>query len=261
MRYHSLVTRKSRTPVEGRSADHGDRVELDLSVLAQPDDTTCGPTSLHAVYRYWGLGVPLAEVISAVDCLPGGGTLAVSLACDALRRGFRATIYTYNLHVFDPTWFAPGIDLADRLKAQAAAKSDGKLAHATDTYLNYLSLGGKIRHAEMRSSLIRRYVSRGIPILTGLSATYLYGCAREHLDEYDDVRGEPTGHFVVLSGYDRQSQQVMVADPLFDNPLSDDHYYCVRMDRLIASILLGIVTYDANLLVIAPADLREPEAV
>ena len=32
-----------------------------------------------------------------------GGTFAVFLACDALRKGYCATIYTYNLMVFDPT--------------------------------------------------------------------------------------------------------------------------------------------------------------
>jgi len=34
-----------------------------------------------------------------------GGTLAVNLANHALRRGYRALIVTYNLTVFDPSWF------------------------------------------------------------------------------------------------------------------------------------------------------------
>lgn len=231
-------------------------MQLDLSVLPQPDDTTCGPTCLHAVYRYWGFETPLPRLVTEVTALPGGGTLAVSLACHALRAGFDAEILTYNLHMFDPTWFGPGVDLAERLRAQRDAKPDAKLAHATEAYLEYLALGGVVRYAELRAGLIRHHVARGIPILTGLSATYLYGCARELGDDYDDVRGEPTGHFVVLSGYDRTSRQVMVADPLQDNPLSADHYYAVSMDRLVASILLGIVTYDANLLVLKPSGRR-----
>jgi hypothetical protein len=44
----------------------------------------------------------------------------------------------------------------------------------------------------------------------------------------------------------------MVADPLQDNPLYGEHYYEVGVDRLVGAILLGILTYDANLLVIAP---------
>ncbi|MBF0171311.1 MAG: peptidase-C39 like family protein, partial [Nitrospinae bacterium] len=72
---------------------------LDFDILAQPDDITCGPTSLHAVYRYHGLAVPLREVIGTVKPLVEGGTLAVQLGLDALRRGFSATIYTYDLQV------------------------------------------------------------------------------------------------------------------------------------------------------------------
>jgi hypothetical protein len=254
IRYHAHVTRSRRLPSTARPASVAEHVQLDLSVLPQPDDSTCGPTCLHAVYRYWGHEVPLSRLVSEVTPLPGGGTLAVSLACHALRAGFRSEIFTYDLRIFDPTWFTSGVDLAERLRAQREAKRKPKLLHATAAYLEYLELGGVIRYTELQAGLIRRYVASGVPILTGLSATYLYGCSRERANRYDDVRGEPVGHFVVLSGYDRSSRKVMVADPLLDNPLFGSHYYAVRMDRLIAAILLGIVTYDANLLVLTPAD-------
>lgn len=230
------------------------RTELALEVLPQPDDVTCGPTCLHAVYRYWEHDLPLQEVIAAVAPLPDEGTHAVHLACHALERGFGATIYTYNLQIFDPTWFAPAVDVPQLLKQQLAFKNDPKLAIATEEYLRFLELGGRLRYQELSGSLLRRYLNRGMPILTGLSATYLYDCARELNNQYDDVRGYPTGHFVVLSGYDRDSREVMVADPLQDNPAYRSHYYRVDMNRLVASILLGIVTFDANLLIISPPE-------
>ena len=34
-----------------------------LEILAQPDDATCGPTCLHAVYRHFGDALPLDSVI------------------------------------------------------------------------------------------------------------------------------------------------------------------------------------------------------
>ena len=37
-----------------------------------------------------------------------------------------------------------------------------------------------------------------------------------------------------------------------DNPMADGQKYEVSIDRVICSILLGIVTYDANLLIIEP---------
>jgi hypothetical protein len=45
---------------------------------------------------------------------------------------------------------------------------------------------------------------------------------------------------------------VLIADPLHSNPLVGTRYYAVNTHRLIGAILLGAVTYDANLLVIEP---------
>jgi hypothetical protein len=120
-------------------------------------------------------------------------------------------------------------------------------------YREFLDLGGGIRFEELRPEIIRRHLMDGRPILTGLSATYLYGCARE-VDrggrlEYDDVAGDPTGHFVVVHGYDPGTDSVLVADPLHANPLGS-HNYRVGVLRLLGAILLGVLTYDGNLLVL-----------
>ena len=224
-------------------------------MLKQPTDETCGPTCLHALYRYYGDTISLSQVIEEVSSLPTGGTLGVMLACHALRRGYRARIYSYNLHVFDPTWFVPKPpDLRERLKTQRSGKRDLRLRRATAAYLEFLDLGGELRMEDLSKSLIRKFLNRSQPILTGLSATFLYRSARElsSESEYDDVRGQPMGHFVVLSGYDRENRTVLVTDPFRPNPVSTGHNYQVSMDRIIGAILLGIVTYDANLLVIQP---------
>ncbi len=185
--------------------------------------------------------------------LDDGGTLDVFLANHALARGYRAKLFSYNLGLFDPTWFdLSRPELADRLRAQARAKRDRKLKLATRGYLRFLELGGKLCFEDLRPALIRRFLNRGVPIMTGLSATYLYREIRElpGSTEDDDIRGLPSGHFVVLYGCERGRRTVKVADPYQKNPLADDLYYTVDMHRLIGSILLGCLTYDANLLVI-----------
>lgn len=231
------------------------RKRLHFQIAAQPDEVTCGPTCLHGIYRYYGDEIPLQEVVGGVDMLAGegAGTLDVFLANHALERGYRVTLITYNLHLFDPTWFLlPKPELAARLRQQAEAKPDAKLRQATGGYLRFLELGGKLRHEDLRPSLIRRFLNRGVPIMTGLSATYLYQARREipSSNVADDIRGEPVGHFVVLSGYDRDTRLVDVADPFEWNPLGGQRYYSVDLNRLIAAVLLGSLTYDANLLVI-----------
>jgi len=232
---------------------------LQLEIVPQPDDMTCGPSCLHAVYAYWEDPIALDRLLAEVRMLPAGGTLDVFLANHALARGYDVTIFTYNLHVFDPSWFpADAAALAERLRRQREVKPDGRLQAATAGYLRFLELGGKVRYEDLTTSLIRRYLKKGVPIMTGLSATYLYRSAREIPDTMvsDDIRGEPCGHFVVLSGYDRRTRQVKVADPYRANPYSADGYYPVDIRRLIGAVFLGIATYDANLLVIRPRGKR-----
>jgi len=231
---------------------------LHFDIWPQPDNTTCGPTCLHAVYRYYQDAIALSQVIEEVPTIEGGGTLSVYLAMHALRRGYGTTIIPYNLQIFDPTWAGlPTAEVVVRLKRQAALKKGlPGFAEVSDAYLEYLALGGQLRFEVLTVNLIRRYLKRGIPILTGLSATYLYNCSREYDVDgevvYDDVRGASCGHFVVLAGYNREDRRALVADPFLPNPLSEGQHYAVGMDRLVCAILLGILTYDGDLLIIQP---------
>lgn len=238
---------------------------LQFEIQPQPDNTTCGPTCLHAVYRYLGDELPLPQVIAETQALSEGGTLAVMLGCHALRRGFDVSIDTFNLQVFDPTWFKPNGDMTDRdtiiakLDRQAKVKQRSKLKMACEAYIEFLQLGGSVRMEDLTPSLLRRYLKQDIPLLTGLSATYLYRESREigSTCKDDDVAGEPSGHFVVLCGYDKEKRSVLVADPWLPNPISTDHTYIVDMDRVICSVLLGILTYDANVMILRKKTRRE----
>jgi Peptidase_C39 like family len=234
---------------------HPITLRLPVNMLPQPDETTCGPTCLHAIYHYWGEDVPLAEVIHRTHKLEHGGTFAIFLACDALHQGYQATIYTYNLTVFDPTWFVPGVDIAERLQRQREVKAhDAKLQLVTEGYLEFLRLGGQLQLTDLTRPLFRGLLRRNVPIITGLSSTYLYRAMREYgpNDEPDDIRGLPSGHFVVIAGYDRKNRSVLVVDPYDLHPYGPSHEYWINIDRALGAVLLGIVTHDANLLVITP---------
>ncbi|UCH80344.1 MAG: C39 family peptidase [Nitrospiraceae bacterium] len=228
---------------------------LEFNIQTQPTDTTCGPACLHAVYKYFDDTISLEQVIQETAMLREGGTLAVFLACHALKLGYSAHIYTYNLNVFDPTWFPDKqVNIREKLEMQIKVKDTPILHEATRGYLEFLSLGGTLSFQDLTPSLIRKYLNRGLPILTGLSSTYLYRCAREYgyEGEWDDIKGIPAGHFVILCGYDKAEKTVMVADPFLPNPYSESHHYMIGIERVLCSILLGVLTYDANLLIIMP---------
>jgi len=230
-----------------------------FEIQRQPDDRTCGPTCLHAVYRYFGDELELERLISEIPTLDGGGgTLEVMLGVHALRRGYRATLHTFNLRVFDPTWFTERSSIEDKLAAQLTVRKHPKIRLASRGYLEFLRLGGRIRFGDLTSSTLRAPLRRGLPILTGLSATYLHRSMRELPEtcQDDDLRGDPVGHFVVLCGYDSAQRMVLVADPL-ENPETGTSTYSAPMVRVVGSIFLGVLTYDASCLVIEPRRRRE----
>ncbi|WP_245620757.1 peptidase-C39 like family protein [Roseivirga seohaensis] len=239
-----------------------DKAWFGIDMLPQPTDSTCGPTCLQAVYQYYGDYISLPDIIGEVKQLKSGGTLAVNLGNHALKRGYKATLYTYNLNLFDPSWFdAEEPDLLHKLGLQKRYKPQRRIQFASVAYMKFLKQGGEIKFEDLSPELIKKFLFAKQPILTGLSATYLYGSKREIGDtvtEYDDLRGLPVGHFVVLNGYSEATGMVSIADPLKNNPMNNgEQHYKVDINRLINAIMLGIVTYDANLLIIEPRDKNQ----
>lgn len=235
---------------------------LDIEILQQPDEVTCGPTALHAVYRYFGDAISLEQVVREVHQFEDGGTLAVWLGSHALQRGYEAVLYSCNLQLLDPTWFIlPYTNLIEKLKAQLLyKKEDEKLGRTTEAFIEFLSHGGVIKMEDFSREILRKTLNQGTPILTGLSSTFLYRSARETppYQRLDDLRGTSTGHFVILCGYDRETKMVQIRDPHTQNPYSRTRKYQVHIDRVISSILLGVLTYDANFLVIRPCAKAQP---
>ncbi len=213
----------------------------------------------YAIARSLFAPTGLAAAIDALGFVQADPIRAPARAQDLTLRhrvvGYRARIYTYNITVFDPTWFTrPRTDIAARLARQREQKDDARIRHATEGYLDFLRLGGRLRLASLSHHLLGGILRRRLPILTGLSSTYLYRSARESEADGvpDDIRGQPVGHFVVIAGWDDARRRVLVVDPYQPNPYGPAHEYWISVDRVLAAILLGIVTHDANLLVIYP---------
>jgi len=230
-------------------------IELPIVIQRQPDYTTCGPTSLHAVYSYFGDAITLPEVIGETHKHATGGTLNVHLGLHALRRGYEAAVWVSNVNYWDPTWFDGKTDLAAKARARFEAKGVAKqdrVRHALAALEEFLAGEGQILWGDLSPSRIGGVLERRLPILAGTNGTYLYQCARETEKGPDDVAGDPFGHFVVVCGYRSQDETVSIADPLKDNPLHGTKYYRTSVHRLIGAIFLGAMTDDANCLVIRP---------
>ena len=129
---------------------------------------------------------------------------------------------------------------------------DYRLQHATEGYLEFLALGGRIRLADLSPRLVRESSAAGCRSSRPVGDLPVSNdCARCGDDQSDDIRGFPSGR-VVIAGYDFPSRKVLVADPYEPNPYGGTREYWMRMERVGAAVLLGIVTHDANLTVIRP---------
>jgi hypothetical protein len=229
--------------------------ELSVQRFVQPDDVTCGPTCLRKVYHFYGLEVAPEEALGEITRNEDGGTLAVHLGTSALRRGFRARIYSYNLRIFDPTWSRLGQDaLAEKLRLRLAYLHEAKTLQAAEAYLEFLSLGGELAFDELTPGLLKSIINRDHPVLAGLSATYLYRMPRERHDPVthqlldDDVAGDAIGHFLVISGYEQWGRRFIVLDPSAHVPGGSSGRVIVDAQCLTNAILLGDLTHDAVLL-------------
>jgi len=231
------------------------KVDLPVTILRQPDYTTCGPTSLHAVYAYYGDTITLPEVIDQIRKLEGGGTLSVHLAAHALQRGYQVDLWVCNVATWDPTWFKKKTDLLAKLKEQLEVKGlseNPRYAQALTSAVEFITLGGKVHWGDLSPRMIYSILKKGAPILAGVNGTYMYQCARETEAGEDDVKGKAFGHFLVLAGCDTAKGTIDIADPLMDNPLHGTKYYTVTVHRFLGALFLGASSDDANLLVIRP---------
>lgn len=225
-----------------------------IKVRRQPTDTSCGATCLHALYRFYGRRANLEDLIQEVPESPEGGTQSVFLACHALQLGFSAVTYSYNLRIFDPTWSElTSVELLSRLEAREQILDNDKLRASHQAYIKFLKMGGSIRMDDLSPALLEHLLGQGGPVIAGLTSTYLYNESRmTEGSRPDDVKGSAEGHFVIVVGYEAATQRVILADPYHPNRLSEKEQYSVSVFRFINSVMLGVLTYDANLLIIKP---------
>jgi hypothetical protein len=241
--------------LRARCKNSGMDIQLPVLIERQPNYTTCGPTSLHALYNYYKDGIGLQQVIKEVHQHETGGTVSVHLGLHALHRGYDVVTWVSNVHYWDPTWFKGKVDLAKKIRQRFEAKGwleQDRFVKALNAMEEYLGLGGRIVWGDLTPGRISGVLARGLPILAGTNGVYLYQCARETETGPNDITGDAYGHFIVVCGYRSKDDSVAVADPLMDNPAHGTKYYRASVHRLIGAIFLGTASDDANCLVIRP---------
>lgn len=207
----------------------------------------CGPTALTQLFHYFDIDQSVEETIEQTSMIPGLGTYDGNLGCTAIKKGFKVTITPQNLNVFDPTWFSLNREaLLSKLRARAEIIEDKYLVASTNGFIDFLELGGELEFKHYSEDLLFEKLALG-PFIVGLCSTYLYGEMRDKGGVKDDVKGERLGHFVVVDGYNSETDEFTIKDPWHSIPFSPNGEYMLKGDKLITSMLLGEATYDATI--------------
>ena len=137
---------------------------MHIKIHTQLDDESCGPACLHAIYHYYGLDISLDEVTRTIERSLSRGTLSPLLGKHALQRGFQASIYIYNLVIFDPSWFknneVENEVLIEKLTAQMRYKNEPYITMESQAFIDFLSLGGRVRTHPLNANLLKKYFNK-----------------------------------------------------------------------------------------------------
>ena len=230
-------------------------VHIPFERYAQPDNITCGPTSLRMVLGYYGKTVSHEEIMKHFTIFPHIGVLDPHICMAAMDLGFQAKTISFNYRVFHPSWTKLSREgLLAKLKEYFPKITNYKDSVSCAGYIRYLERGGTVEFAPMSRRLIVNYLYKGIPVIAALDMEYLYN-GTVHWTEF---RPEHATHFVVIFGYDASKDEFQVADPWYEITIPNENgVYSVPADRLMTAILLGFQVNDGDLVIVQKPGAQE----
>ena len=225
-----------------------EKISISIDRYAQPDNITCGPTSLRMVMNYYGKEVSHEDVMEHFTIFPGIGVLDPHIAMAAMNYGFNVKIISYNYRVIHPSWESLSSDmLLKKLQDYMPEITNYKDSVSASGYINYLKRGGRIEYYPLSKELIVSYLKEGQILIAALDMEYLY----EGTVDWSAAAPEPSSHFVVVHGYDPGAVKFEISDSWYEVSVPNENgHYFVSTARLITAILLGFQVNDADLVII-----------
>lgn len=149
------------------------------------------------------------------------GTFMPYLGLYAMNAGFKSTITTHNINVFDPTWFKLSTkEINSKLERRSKEKDvPHEYQKESVAYSKYLAAGGGLKFDYIRPELLIKNLDQKKPIILDVCSTMLHIKHRKNrvADEYSDVSGMPMYHAIVVSGFVKgqsaKDDKFIIVDP------------------------------------------------
>ncbi len=205
----------------------------------------CGPVSTYNIHKYFGTKITLPEILKDLGVTLKSLTFPSQLANHLRRQSYIVEVLTSCSYVVSPQWMGkPSSSIIDQLTKWCGYNKKSTWLKGATLLLEYMKDGGKVTVLNLTTKVLDDYLDQGYVILACLEESWLWG-KRKIADKniFDDVKGNPRGHFVVL--YDKNDHDYRVSDPYPTGLPGREGTYTVSKDTVLTSILLWGATVVA----------------
>jgi hypothetical protein len=189
----------------------------------------CVQSSASQMLSFYGINKSVEEIKKEVpvDIDSEGKELGSSLGHIAtyfIQLGFKTTIHTVDLEIFDQSWKGSNNEqlinnLQERKKYIKHARYEEQIMnHVIDGYILFLEKGGKVELPIVDEKYLYNLLTHG-PIYTVVSYNFLnqspkYKFVKNSKPMQDDMAGTPNTHVIVISGY--KDGKFEITDPDYE---------------------------------------------
>lgn len=212
----------------------------------------CVQASASQILSYYGIEKTIDQVKQEVPVYVDAtgvirGTSLGHIATYFQKLGLKTTLHTSDIIIFDPTWKNLNSEkLIQKLTLRQPFIQHGwydqeTLITIVDGYIQYLKKHGTITLSIIDVSYLLQYLQQG-PIFMSVSYNVLNHCAKYDFSKTntpDDIKGLPSTHAIIISGY--KDGFFDVVDPDFEF----GGYRKISESQLIAAYYLAQTDMDS----------------
>ncbi len=221
----------------------------------------CMQTSATQLLSFFDPTIKVDDVINEVPVYVENGekigTSPGHLATYFVQKGYKTTVYIFDVELFDLSWeMTSGSEIIELLKQrQKYIPANSWLAKyhhiLVDGWELFVKAGGSFAQPPLTAQLIKDLLIKS-PILVMVNSTYLNHQSKQQYDkkkdkfEDDAIKGRSLTHGVTCTGY--KDGRFLIVDP--DPPEGREQHRWIQSDHLIASIMAAQTESDNLLMVI-----------
>ncbi len=199
---------------------------------------SCGPVCLLNVYRYFGIKTELKDILKELRIDDKTTTYPAQLASHLLSNGLKTVFINTNPFVVSPSWKnIRNKELVQKLTKWLKKNKKGRWEKSAKYLLKYLKKGGEIKICDLSTKMIDEYMAEGYLLICCLEESWIWGERKiKGTNKFDDIKGEPRGHFIIL--YDKEGEDYLVSDPYPTGLKNRNGLYKLDKNKLLAATLV-----------------------